>query len=482
MTVAQKLTSNMAYAVGGRLIGAVFGLTTTAIMARHLGPDIFGAFRTAFAWSVLCCMFANLGLDIVCLREISRPDSDRRKIIGTALTLRLLVGALCVLIAMAIPWIIPVKGEVSTAQLSLATAIAALGSLISLGNDLVATIFQQSLTQKRASIAELTGGAATLALTGLAVLWDGGLLAFVGATSGGLVVAALTAVLLAEHIVPVRPQLDLKLGRSLIISGLPVFGAEMLGALAARLDTVLLSVLSVASEVGFYGVGNRIKEIAVRLPWLFAALLMPILTRLATEPKEFRRVLADALVVAWIFATAVMVGLGCFADIAVQLLAGGDFTAATTTVQLTGPTLAAGSISAVLQFAAYALDRGTATLKVKAVSSIAGLAGMWLLIPKGGADGAALGVMIGEIVFMLGLVRFASPDGHAFMPWGRLALVAGVGGVCSGVAFGLRALGLPWYVGVVALMAIYPALLLASRAVTIAQLRTLTGKSPPATA
>ena len=55
MTAASKLTSNIAYAVVGRLLNAAFGLATTALMARHLGPEIFGLFRTAFAWSTMTC-------------------------------------------------------------------------------------------------------------------------------------------------------------------------------------------------------------------------------------------------------------------------------------------------------------------------------------------------------------------------------------------------------------------------------------------
>ena len=49
---------------------------------------------------------------------------------------------------------------------------------------------------------------------------------------------------------------------------------------------------------------------------------MPILTRSAAEPATFRRHLADAVVAIWVFAIAVIVGLGCFADVIVTLLAG----------------------------------------------------------------------------------------------------------------------------------------------------------------
>lgn len=478
MTLARKLTSNIAYAVVGRLFNAAFGLATTAIMARSLGPDAFGLFRTAFAWATMTGILANMGLEIVCLREISRSGADRPHIVGTVLGMRLAVGAFCTLLAAGIVWFVPQPDVASSVQLSYAAWIAAVGSVAMLGNEIITTIFQQTLTQKRASLAELAGGAATLAFVLLAVAVGGGLLAFTGATAGGFVVTAFTSALLAEKIVPVRPRFDFAEGRRLVMSGLPLFGSEILGMVTARVDTVLLSLFSVATQVGYYGIANKIREIAVRLPFLLASLLMPILTRAAGEPETFRRYLADAIVVTWIFAAAVVVGLGCYADVIVTLLAGPQYLDAAAAVRITGLTLAAGSMAAILEFAAYALERAGAALRIKAVSSAIALAGLVTLVPDNGAVGAATAVLLGEASFAVGLIRLATPDGRRVMPWRRLALTSLVGVISAALALLLLEVGIPWFAGVAALVIAYPALLLLFRVTTIAQLRALTARQP----
>jgi len=479
MTLARKLTSNIAYAVVGRIFNAVFGLATTAIMARSLGPDVFGLFRTAFAWSTMTCILANMGLEIVCLREISRPGADIPRTVGTVLGLRLAVGAVCTLLAAGIVWFVPQPDAAVSLQLSYAAWIAAVGSVAMLGNEIITTIFQQSLTQKRASLAELAGGAATLAFVMLAVAIDGGLLAFTAATAGGFVVTTLASAALAERIAPVRPRFDLVDSRRLVISGLPLFGSEILGMVTARVDTVLLSLLSAATQVGYYGIANKIREIAVRLPFLLASLLMPVLTRAAGEPDTFRRYLGDAIIVIWIFAVAVIVGLGCYADVIVTLLAGPQFLDAADAVRITGFTLAAGSLAAILEFAAYALERAGGALRVKAVSSAVALVGLLMLVPGNGAVGTATAVLLGEATFAVGLIRLATPDGRRVMPWPRMALTALVGAVCAALALLLLRAGVPWFIGVAALMVAYPVLLLLFRVTTIEQLRTLTAKQPP---
>lgn len=477
MTLARKLTTNVGYAVAGRLASAVFGLATTAIMARQLGPEFFGAFRTAFAWGVLCCTLANLGLVVVCLQEISRDGADKRRIVGTALGLRLLFGAFCILLSAGIAWFVPLSEAIGPLQMSCATAIAALGAVATLGHEVVATIFQQSLTQKRASIAEFAGGTATLGFTLLAVLIDGGLLAFTTAITSGLVVTTLCAVLLAEKLTPVRPQLDLPLARRMIVSGLPLFGSEAVGMITSRLDTVLLSVLSIATQVGYYGAAGKIREMAVRFPYMFAMLLMPILTSRVSEPREFRRFLADALVVTWIFGVAVIVGLARYADLIVALLAGPKYTGAIPAVQLTGVAVAVTAMAAILQYAAYALDRSGAALKAKTVSAVAALIAMLVLIPGHGAVGTMAAVTIGELLFALMLMPHATPDGQPAVPWRRLALVCIVGLLAAGVALTLKALDVPRYLRIIAVVMAYPLLLLAFRVTSLAQLRALTAKA-----
>ena len=66
--------------------------------------------------------------------------------------------------------------------------------MATLGNELVVTIFQSALAQRRATIAELSGGVATLILTIAVIYLGGSLLGLLGAATGGLIITLLIAV------------------------------------------------------------------------------------------------------------------------------------------------------------------------------------------------------------------------------------------------------------------------------------------------
>src|SRR6266404_9033420 len=157
MSVSQRLTYNMAFAVAGRVGSALIGLATTAMMTRHLGPELFGDYRTASAWAVLGCTVANLGLNMVTLREIAVPGRDVTRTVGTALTLRVVLGLAAVALTSLLLALIPSPDPADAHQLVLATALAGVGSVATLGNEIVTTIFQNTLSQVKATIAELAG-------------------------------------------------------------------------------------------------------------------------------------------------------------------------------------------------------------------------------------------------------------------------------------------------------------------------------------
>jgi O-antigen/teichoic acid export membrane protein len=473
MSVSQRLTYNMAFAVAGRVASALIGLATTAMMTRHLGPELFGVYRTASAWAVLGCTLANLGLSMVTLREIAVPGRDAARTVGTALTVRVVLGLGSVALTSLLLALIPSPDPGHAHQLVLATAVAGLGSVATLGNEIVTTIFQNALAQAKATIAELAGGLAMLAGVTLAVTLDGGLIHIVAASTAGLLTTFVVSAVLADSIKPVRFYFDPGIARMLIVLGLPVFLSEALGMITLRLDTVTLSLLSTPPEVAFYGVASKLREIGSKIPFMFGAFLLPVFVRLADQPLMFEKRVADALLATWIFSVAGMLALGCFAGELVAGIAGGSFAPAATCVQVSGLALAATSLVAILNAAALAMNRAHGIVKNHLVGAVVTLGGFAILIPLLGAVGAALAVAAGEVVFMVTMLFLAGIKGLPQLPWRKFAGVGAVGSVTAAAVMGGRAIELPGYVLMFAAAVVYPVLLVLTGLLDPAQLRGL---------
>jgi O-antigen/teichoic acid export membrane protein len=473
MTVSQRLASNMAFGVVGRIASAVIGLATTAMITRHLGPDLFGVYRTATAWAVLGCTFANLGLGMVTLREIARPGAASERTVGTALTVRLLVGLATVCLTALLLSVIPTGDHLDPRQLVMATVLAGVGSVATLGNEIVTTLFQNALAQAKATLAELAGGVAMLLAVILAIALDGSLMQIVGASTAGLVTTFLVSAVLANRISPVRFHFDYGIARLLIVVGFPVFLSEALGMITLRLDTVTLSVLSTPPEVAFYGVASKLREIGSKVPFMFGAFLLPVLVRLLDEPANFEKRVGDALLATWVFSVGGMIALGCYAEEIVAFIAGGSFAPAAACVRVSGIALAATSLVAILNAAALALNRAHSVVKSHLIGAVVSLGGFVLLIPHHGAIGAALAVAAGEVVFMITMLFVSGTHGLPRLPWGKLAGVAGVGIATAATIAAARASELPNYVLLLGGAIIYPALLLVTRLVDPAQLQAM---------
>jgi O-antigen/teichoic acid export membrane protein len=69
----------------------------------------------------------------------------------------------------------------------------------------------------------------------------------------------------------------------LLRDALPLGVVSILGLLHFKVDSLMLSVLRPAEDLGIYAVAYRFLEQALILPGLFLAALFPILTRSVTE-------------------------------------------------------------------------------------------------------------------------------------------------------------------------------------------------------
>jgi PST family polysaccharide transporter len=68
------------------------GLLVTAWIARYLGPDQYGLWNYAIAFTALFSAFSTLGLDSIVVRELVKYPEKTNELLGTAFVLRLLGG------------------------------------------------------------------------------------------------------------------------------------------------------------------------------------------------------------------------------------------------------------------------------------------------------------------------------------------------------------------------------------------------------
>jgi O-antigen/teichoic acid export membrane protein len=397
---ARSVTFNMIVVVAGRAVVALAGLGVVVVLTRYLGPEGFGQYRTVLTYVSLIAIPAELGLYTIVLREISRPGADGGEILGAALSLRLLASASILGLGSVAALLLPYPAVVVHGIFVATFYYTALQSGI-----LLSAVFQKHLRQGLQMSAEIAGGVTTLALIGACVAFDAGLVATIGATScGGLVAFALAAAL-ARRLEPFKFRIDFAAWRVLITMGLPVAGSRIAVMAILRGDVLLLSLLDTPHAVGLYGVPSKLFEVVTGITVVFAAMSMPILIAAASsaDGRTFGRHVRDGVTTIALFSGGLIAFGSTFSEQILVTVAGQEFAPAAPALMLITFAIGVNAIGQLFRFALIAMELQRRLVVIDVVALILAIAAYLILIPRFSYLGAAITTASVELILCLAM-------------------------------------------------------------------------------
>jgi O-antigen/teichoic acid export membrane protein len=286
VSLARNIAWNTGIQVAGRLISLSVSMTLTAILTRHLGLATYGQMVAATTYIGLFQVLGDAGIYLVAVRRAAQEPEQRSVLLGNALGLRLglaLVPLVAgVLLALCIP---TARFPTYVPVVKIAVAILAINSYITLLNQFLIAIFRLHLRMDLAVLGEMASRLVALAATLLVVATGGGLLAAIAALLAGSVTNLLYAWRVSRRFETFRPRYDAPLVRAMLRESAVLSVVTLLGLIHFRVDTLMLSVLRTAEDVGVYGVAYKVHEVLITFPGLFVGLLFPVFSRLATEDE-----------------------------------------------------------------------------------------------------------------------------------------------------------------------------------------------------
>ena len=382
-----------------------------AAVARHLGPDRFGAYTYLFSLVGLFAPLAMFGLEaIVMRRSVAAPEAGD-KTLGTALAIRLggaLVGFSTVVAAVVL---FGGPGMVAP-QL---TVIAALILLFLPGE----TFNAWFKAQERMALVALPRIAVVLlvAIAALLLVWsDAGLVSFVILRAGEAALLGLSAAI--AFAVATRYRIRPSPAPELLVPMLREGWPLLLGALGAvvymRIDQVMLGWMAAEAELGRYGIAVRIADVALLLPMALQTAFYASLVRAhARAPERFDGHMQRLYDVMALASMAAMVTVGVAATLLLVPVFGAAYAGALPMVLvllLSLPAIFLGWARNALLTVRGWLWTSPAAAAIGAITNV--LLNL-LLIPPYGALGAAWAT-----VFSCWIAAYG---GGLFLPWLRPA-------------------------------------------------------------
>ena len=307
--VSSRLARQAALFTGASVLASILSLVATAIVARNVSANAFGAFAFAVALLAFVAMFFEFGVYSAAARMAALEPSARRRIVGSALLLYVPIGIAFVVVAIAL---IPLADVWLDAELGSAFLVAAaLGiayPFMSAGQELARGIDRLHV----ASVGNVVAPFSFVALLG-------GLAVFHDFSAGHALIVRSVALLAAGALIAVwlRPsfermrQMSAEIVRQARDYGFHVYVGRILSIGTFNMDVLLVGAWATTEEVGYYALAVAIAG-GAGLPVI--ALATALFARMAVEARIDRRWLILSTAVGAALSLVAYLVAGTFVD------------------------------------------------------------------------------------------------------------------------------------------------------------------------
>jgi O-antigen/teichoic acid export membrane protein len=467
VNVPQRVAFGTAVQFAARALLTVLGLVTFGLIARHLGVEAFGQYSLVLTFVPLFASIADLGVITIAVREISREPASERRVLGSVVTVKVVLGLASALILLAAVPLLPYPYE-----LRLALALALLGLILQVLSTAPTVVFQSRLRMDLQAAVDVTIVAANLGLVLLVLVLGGGLHALILAWVASIAVGCVLAYVLAARLADLRPSWDRGTAWLLLRRALPLGLVMVLGIVHFRVDAILLSLLRPIGDVGIYNAAYKFLEQALVAPALFIAAIFPLLSAYAARADaRLPATVQKALVFLLLLAMPIAVGAFVLARPIITLVAGDAFADAVTPLQILVLALVIAYASTLFVSLLIAYDLLGRLLAVSALAVGLNVALNLVAIPRWSYNGAAATTVVTEGLVTAAIAVWAIRHAGLRIDWGPAARI-GVAALAMGAAATAVA-DLPLAVPVLAGAAVYALLVVALRVVGQRDLRVL---------
>ena len=398
LDLSRSTVAAPALAVLAGSVSALFGtLAVRIIMARALTPTELGVVLLGIAVVSALGGVAGLGLATAAAERIARlraggAEEAARRCAQSAVRLGLGSGAamstLVVVTTLFFPFSLQ-SAALRTTLLVLAPVVLALA----IGVATVGVTRGFGDTFGRAVLRDGGGGALRALAVGAAVLAGGGRLAVAAGFALGSLVAEASFLTFAARRgfcgVLTRPGGD----RGLIAALVPFLVIELCGQLGAWMDVILLGVFAPAAVVGVYGVARGLTKAAQLVLASVGHRFLPQATVFGPGP-ELARLYVRSRLFTFALVWPAVVAFLLVPELVLRTLFGAAYAGGAGPLRLLGLALLVDWFAVGKDGALVAAGWGAVVSRVASLATLAGLAVTLVLVPRLGAAGAALALLI----------------------------------------------------------------------------------------
>ncbi len=389
----KKYIFNTSWLFLEQLLRILSGLFVGVWVARYLGPEQFGIFGYALAFTSIFASIAKLGLDGILVRELVNHPQKRDTYLGSAFWLKI-IGAFFAIGLMAI--ILPFTSNDTATKLYI--FIIASG-LIFQSFEVVEFYFQSQVLAKIITICKVIQLALSLIIKSYLVLTEAQLVWFVFVILFDYLSLAVSYYIAYKLIKnpSFYKYFNLSIAKKLLKDSWPLIFASIVVSIYMRIDQIMIKEMLGEYEVGIYSAASRLSEAFYFIPMLILSSFFPAILNSKNHNLEIYNQRLQILYTSMVWlAISIALPMTFFSDWLILLIFGQLY-------QEAGQVLMIHTWTAVFVFIGVVYS-GYLTIENKTkkafyrtlIGAIVNVFLNYILIPIHGIKGAAFSTLVGQ--------------------------------------------------------------------------------------
>jgi O-antigen/teichoic acid export membrane protein len=382
-----------------RAVGMVASVLTVAITTRHLGPTAYGHLTTAVVFAGMWTSLTELGVGAVLVRRVMSGTGDLERLVRVNAGMSL-VYCLPLFGLAATSGVLVYRGQPEVVRMVLIVSCSLILTTLS---SCFEPIFLAKVRFTAVAWSDLVSRIGSLGATAILLALDATTVWFAVVQLIPPVVVLVIQGLAASRITDWRPVFSWSEGWHLLRESLPQTGVLIIAVLYWRADGVVLSLRSTPDQVGIYGLAYALAFTLSVLSTFFQTSTLSAATHAFTRDRgEFARFVTRS-VESMVFLGAPIAVVGTvLAGPVVELIGSSEFVAhGEPTLALLLVAVALTFLNAAISQALFAAHDQVFLFRLNLFNLIGNIVLNVVLAPHHGARGAAVALIVAEVIGLL---------------------------------------------------------------------------------
>lgn len=376
--LVKKIAINTIVSATARVLGTLLALLTIGLITRYLTKNEWGEYSIMLTFGGIFAVLADLGLYQLMVREISRPGADEQKIASNIFTIRLLSGFFIFAVAPLVSFLFPYSG-----QARLGILVGMVGFWFLANSQVLMGLFQKYLKMGWVAMAELAGRVLQLGLVWL-FIWRGyDFLYIVAALSISGIANFLLVFFGAKKYCNLKLAFNWLYWRKIFKQGYPLAISSVLVMIYFSSDSLFLSALKPAADVGAYRLPYKVLESLIFFPSMFMGLIMPLLSRSAfVDQIKFKEIFQRGSDILVVLIAPLILGTIFLSPAIIGLLGGGKYSESAIILNILIVAVGTIFLGTLFSYVLIALEKQKVLLWISAIGAVFNVAANLILIPR----------------------------------------------------------------------------------------------------